>query len=140
MSKQITETKEDVYGVYKQNVEKYFESVEKTMPQYFQLLSSMHEECLHGCKNVINSAISLRQEFAKKSGTHTDISETAKNSLVDINKQLIRVNSTHSQIMQTTNDTIKQNMKTWNENASAFTDLNRNIMNTWLSAFTQEKS
>jgi hypothetical protein len=141
MSKQIqTQTSEDVYDVYKQNVEKYFENAATTVPQYFQSLTSIQAECYETCKNVITSAISLQQEFAKKTGISTELPEAAKNAIVDIGKQINNVKSVQNQIVQATAKSIQQNLKTWNDNTDAFTDLNRNILQSWISTFTQTRN
>lgn len=141
MSKQTpTQTSEDIYDVYKQNVEKYFENAESTVPQYFQSLTSIQAECYKTCKNTITSAISLQQEFAKKTGISTELPEAVKNVIVDTNKQIIKAKSVQNQIAQATTNSIQQNIKTWNDNASAFTDLNRNILQSWISTFTQTKN
>ena len=140
MSKQIqTQTSEDIYDVYKQNVEKYFENAESTVPQYLQSLTSIQAECYKTCKNAITSAISLQQEFAKKTGISTELPEAAKNVIVDTNKQIIKAKSVQNQIAQATTNSIQQNIKTWNDNASVFTDLNRNILQSWISTFTQTR-
>ena len=141
MSKQTqTQTSEDIYDVYKQNVEKYFENAESIVPQYLQSLTSIQAECQKACKNTITSAISLQQEFAKKTGISTELPEAVKNVIVDTNKQIIKAKSVQNQIAQATTNSIQQNIKTWNDNASAFTDLNRNILQSWISTFTQAKN
>mgnify|MGYP001598169770 FL=1 len=139
MSKQ-TQTSEDIYDVCKQNVEKYFENAESTVPQYLQSLTSIQTECYKTCKNTITSAISLQQEFAKKTGISTELPEAVKNVIVDTNKQIIKAKSVHNQIAQATTNSIQQNIKTWNDNASTFTDLNRNILQSWISTFTQTRN
>ena len=140
MSKQIqTQTSEDIYDVYKQNVEKYFENAESTVPQYLQSLTSIQAECYKTCKNTITSAISLQQEFAKKTGISTELPEAVKNVIVDTNQQIIKAKSVQNQIAQATTNSIQQNIKTWNDNASVFTDLNRNILQSWISTFTQTR-
>lgn len=139
MSKQ-TLTSDDIYGIYKQNIEKYFESVEHTIPQYFQSLASIQEECCKSCKNAVSSGISLQQEFAKKTGISTDVPEAAKNAIIDTSTQIIKANSVQNQITQASVNAVKQNIKTWNDNASAFADLNRNILQSWISTFTQTKN
>ena len=110
MSKQI-QTSEDIYDVYKQNVEKYFENAESTVPQYFQSLISIQAECYKTCKNTITSAISLQQEFAKKTGLSTELPEAVKNIIVDTNKQIIKAKSVQNQIAQATTNSIQQNME-----------------------------
>ena len=149
MSKQIqtqtsevkqTQTSDDILSIYKQNVEKYFESVDSIVPQYSQSLTGIEEEWCKACKNAATSAISLQQEFAKKSGINIDVPEAAKNAIINTNKQIIKARSVQSQIAQTASKTIQQNIKTWNDNASAFADLNRNILQSWISTFTQTRN
>jgi len=135
-----TQTSEDFYDVYKQNVEKYFENIVDAIPQHLQSLTNIQSEWYKAWKNTISSAISLQQEFAKKTGISTDIPEAAKTALVDTNKQIIKAKSVQNQIIQETTSAIQQNIQTWNNSASAFTDLNRNILQSWISTFTQTRN
>ena len=138
-SEKQTQTSEDIYDVYQQNVEKYFENVADVVPQHLQSLTNIQTEWHKVCKNTITSVISLQQEFAKKTGIDMSIPEEAKNVLVDTNKQIIKTKSVQNQIIQATTNVIQQNIKIWNENASAFTDLNRNILQSWIATFTQTR-
>ena len=131
-----TQTSEDFFDVYKQNVEKYFENAIDSIPQNLQSLTNIQSEWYKAWKTAINSAISLQQEFAKKTGIDTDISEAAKTAIVDTNKQIIKARSVQNQIIQATTSAIQKNIQTWNESASAFTDLNKNILQSWISTFT----
>jgi len=135
-----TQTSEDFFDVYKQNVEKYFENAIDSIPQNLQSLTNIQLEWYKAWKNTINSAISLQQEFAKKTGIDTDISEAAKNVIVDTNKQIIKARSVQNQIIQATTSAIQENIKKWNDSTSAFTDLNRNILQSWISTFTQPRN
>ena len=135
-----TQTSEDFYDVYKQNVEKYYENVIDSIPQNLQSFTDIQSEWYKAWKTAINSAISLQQEFATKTGINTDIPEDAKNALVDTNKQIIKAKSVQNQIVQATASAIQKNIQTWNNGASAFTDLNKNILQSWISTFTQPKN
>jgi len=135
-----TQTSEDIYDVYKQNVEKYFENIVDTIPQNLQSLTNIQSEWYKAWKNAFSSAISLQQEFATKTGINTDISEAAKTALVDTNKQIIKAKSVQNQIIQETTSAIQKNIQIWNNSASAFTDLNRNILQSWISTFTQTRN
>jgi len=139
-SQKPTQTSEDFFDVYKQNVEKYFENVIDAVPQHQQSSTNIQAEWYKSWKTAINSAISLQQEFAKKTGIDTDISEAAKTAIVDTNKQIIKAKSVQNQIIQATTSAIQQNIQTWNNSASAFTDLNRNILQSWISTFTQPRN
>ena len=88
-----TQTSEDIYDVYKQNVEKYFENIVDIIPQNLQSLTNIQSEWYKAWKNAFSSAISLQQEFATKTGINTDISDAVKTALVDTNKQIIKAKS-----------------------------------------------
>ena len=135
-----TQTSEDIFDVYTKNVEKYFENAIDSIPQNLQSLTDIQSEWYKACKNTISSAISLQQEFAKKTGIDTDISEAAKTAIVDTNKQIIKARSVQNQIIQATTSAIQKNIQTWNDSASAFTDLNKNILQSWISTFTQPRN
>ena len=135
-----TQTSENFYDVYKQNVEKYFDSVVDTIPENLQSLTNIQSEWYKAWKTTITSAISLQQEFAAKTGINTNISESTKTAIVDTNKQIIKTKSVQNQIVQATTNAIQKNIQTWNNNASAFTDLNKNILQSWISTFTQTKN
>jgi len=136
MSKQ-TQTSEDFYDVYKKNIEKYFESMENTNSQYFHEMANIQSECAKTCRNTITSALSLQQEFAKKTGMDTNIPEAVKNVIIDSNKQIIKARTVQNQIAQATTNVIQKNIKTWNDNADSLADLNRNTLQSWISSFTQ---
>ncbi len=131
-----TKTSENIFDVYTKNVEKYFENAIDSIPQNLQSLTNIQSEWYKACKNTISSAISLQQEFATKTGINTDISEAAKTAIVDTNKQIIKAKSVQNQIIQATTSAIQKNIQTWNDSTSAFTDLNKNILQSWISTFT----
>ena len=128
----------DAFGMYKQNIQKYFENVSKLTPQYFQSATELQNECMKTCQKTINAVVSIQQEFAKKSGINTDIPESAKTAIVDTNKQIVQASTVNNQLVKTTIDATVQNFKTFNENVNAFAELNKNIIQTWISPFTQK--
>jgi len=135
-----TQTSEDFFDVYKQNVEKYFENAIDSIPQNLQSFTDIQSEGYKAWKTAINSAISLQQEFATKTGINTDISEAAKTAIVDTNKQIIKAKSVQNQITRATISAIQKNIQTWNNSANAFADLNKNILQSWISTFTQTRN
>ena len=80
------------------------------------------------------------KEFAAKTGINTDIPEATKTAIVDTNKQIIKAESVQNQIIQATTSAIQKNIQTWNNSASTFTDLNKNILQSWISTFTQPRN
>ena len=128
----------DAYTLYKQNVQKYFENITKQTPQYFQSITHLRDECMKTCEKAINATVSMQQEFAKKSGMKTDIPDSAKTAIVDTNKQIVQASTINNQLVKTTIDATVQNIKTFNDNVNAFADLNKNIIQSWMTPFTQK--
>ena len=131
-----TNQPENVYSIYKQNVQKYFENVAKSVPQYFQAMTHIQEECIKSCEKTIDASISMQQEFAQKNGVSTEIQGAIKIALVDMNKQVVQANTVQNQIVKTTIDATVQNIKTFTDNVSTFSDLNKNIIQSWITPIT----
>ena len=126
----------NVYSMYKQNVQKYFENVSKLTPQYFQSITQLQDECMKTCEKTINASISMQQEFAKKTGINTEIPEAAKTAIIDTNKQIVQASTVNNQLVKTTIDTTVQNIKTFGDNVNSFVELNKNIIQSWTTSFT----
>jgi hypothetical protein len=125
----------DVYSMYKQNVQKYFENISKITPQYFQAITHLQEECFKACEKTINASVSVQQEFARKTGISTDIPSAAKTAIIDTNKQIVQASTVQNQFVKTTIDTAVQNIQAYSENVNAFADLNKNIVQSWTNPF-----
>jgi hypothetical protein len=128
----------DAYTMYKQNVQKYFENVSKQTPQHFQSVTHLQDECMKTCEKTITAAVSLQQEFAKKSGMKTEIPDSVKTAIVDVNKQIVQASTINNQLVKTTIDATAQNIKTFNDNVNAFANLNKNIIQSWMTPFAQK--
>jgi len=139
MSKTTHDTKE-IYETYKQNVEKFFEDIEKAAPQYLQSITNLQQECTSACKNAIESTISLQQEFATKAGINTNVPAAVIKAVNDITEEVIKARSVQNKVILAAIDATKQNIKTFNENAKAFTGLNENLFQFWISALTPARN
>jgi hypothetical protein len=64
-----TNTK-DIYGVYQQNVDKFFDGVKRQVPSYHQSVTNVQQEYVQAFENVVNSSITLQRELARKE-SHT---------------------------------------------------------------------
>jgi len=96
----------------------------------------LQDECIKTCEKTINASISVQQEFAKKTGISTEIPNPAKTTIVDINKQIVQASTVNNQLVKTTIDATVQNIKTYNDNVNAFVELNKNIIQSWITPFT----
>ena len=128
----------DAYTLYKQNIQKYFENITKQTPQYFQSITHLQDECMKTCEKTINATVSMQQEFVKKSGMNINIPDSAKTAIVGTNKQIVQASTINNQLLKTTIDATVQNIKTFNDNVNAFADLNKNIIQSWMTPFTQK--
>ena len=126
----------NVYSMYKQNVQKYFENISKITPQYFQSITQLQEEGMKTCEKTINATVSVQQEFAKKAGITTEVPDAAKTAIIDTNKQIVQASTLNNQLTKTTIDTTVQNIKTFSDNINAFAELNKNIIQSWINPFT----
>ena len=122
--------------MYKQNVQKYFENISKIAPQYFQSVTDLQKECMKTCEKTIDASISMQQEFAKKTGISTDVPTPTKTAITDTSKQIVQASTVGNQFVKTTIDATAQNIKTYNDNISAFAELNKNIVQLWSNPFT----
>jgi hypothetical protein len=123
----------NVYSLYTQNVQKYFENISKISPQYFQSITQLQEECLKTCEKTINAAVSVQQEFATKLGISSEIPNDAKTAIVDTNKQIVQSITLGNQLTKTTIDSTVQNIRTFGDNIHSFVELNRNIIQSWVN-------
>jgi hypothetical protein len=139
MSKTVQETKE-IYATYKQNVEKFFEDIEKAAPQYLQSITNLQQEYTSAWKNAIESAISLQQEFATKAGINTNVPAAVIKAVNDVTEEVIKARSVQNKVILAAIDATKQNIKTFNENAKAFVGLNENLFQFWISACTPTRN
>ena len=138
MSKnETTQTKsKDVFSVYQENVDKLFNGIKQSVPQYHQSITNVQQEYLQAYENVVDSTISLQKEYVKKSGIAANIPEATLKVIHDITEEFVKAASIQNQVTLATIDSTQQNIKTFNDNAKSFADLNRNILQSWISAFT----
>ncbi len=129
----------DVFTVCKQNVEKFFSEVEKSTPRYQQSVAKLQRDYVEAWKNVINSAITLEQEYANKAGLNTDLPEATLKTIRDITEQTIKAYETQNKIALGSAEGTIEAFNAFNENTNSFASLNKNIMESMRSV-SQQKS
>ncbi len=135
-----TEQPKDIFALYIQNVDKFFNGIEKTIPSYHQSITDLQQEWLQTFENNIKSVVTLQQEFANKAGINTTVPEAALKAIRDTNEEIVKSYSVQNQVFLAAIDATKQNVKTFNDNAKSFADMNKNIMRYWISAFTPTRN
>ena len=138
MSKnETTQTKsKDVFSVYQENVDKLFNGIKQSVPQYHQSITNVQQEYLQAYENVVDSSITLQKEYVEKAGIAADIPDATLKVIHNVTEEFVKVASVQNQMVLATMDATQQNIKTFNDNAKSFADLNRNILQSWISVFT----
>ena len=128
--------KNDVFATVEQTVEKQVKTVEKSFPNYQTSVTSLQQEYTEAFQNIVDSTIALQREFANKTGINTALPEATESAVNKTNEQISKVQDVQNKIALATIDATRQNIKTFNENAKAFADLNKSVMQSWVTAFT----
>jgi hypothetical protein len=114
---------------------KYFTEIEGSVLHFQQTLFDLQNECYKLWKNVVNTNVSLQKEFAEKLGYNFILPKTAQSILMNMGDEITKYRLTTNKIAITTIESGKKNAKTWNDNANTIVDLNRKIMQYWLTSF-----
>jgi len=137
MSNESNKTvKNDVFSTVEETVQEQVKSAEKSFPNYQTSVTSLQQEYTEAFQNIIDSTIALQREFANKTGINTALPEATESAVNKTNEQISKVHDVQNKIALATIDATRQNIKTFNENAKAFADLNKGVLQSWLTAFT----
>ena len=137
MSKPTPQPK-DIFSVCKKNVDKFFTEIEKSTPRYQQSAAKLQQDYLNAWKSVINSAISLEQEYATKAGFNVDVPEATLSAIREVTQQAIKAYEAQNKVVMDASEATKQAFNVFNENTKSFASLNRNIMGFMMSAIQQK--
>ena len=132
--------KNDVFSTVEQTVDKQVKSTEKSFPNYQASVTSLQQEYTEAFENIVESSIALQREFANKTGINTALPEATETAVRKSNEQISKVQDVQNKIALATINAASQNIKTFNENAKAFADLNKSVMQSWITAFTPKFS
>ena len=125
----------DVFSVYQENVDKLFNGIKQSVPQYHQSITNVQQEYLQAYENMVDSTITLQKEYVQKAGIAANIPEATLKVIHDTTEEFVKAASIQNQVTLATIDATQQNIKTFNDNAKSFADLNKNILQSWISAF-----
>ena len=128
--------KNDVFSTVEDTVQEQVKSAEKSFPNYQTSVTSLQQEYTEAFQNIIDSTIALQREYANKTGINIALPEATESAVKKSNEQIGKVQDVQNKIALATIDATRQNIKTFNENAKAFADLNKSVMQSWITAFT----
>ena len=114
---------------------KYFLELEQNVPHIQQTLFDLQNEYYKLWKNYVNSQLSLQKEFFNKSGFDYSFPDTAKDIIKNMSDETIKFRSILHKMAIANIEQSKNYAKTLNDNSDTFVDLNKKIMQNWVSMF-----
>ncbi len=146
MSKSTPEPKEfhaeskEIHAVYKHNADRFFDEVEKTIPQYNQSITNLQRAYIAAWQKATESAISIQREFATKAGMNTSVPAAMVKIVNDTTEELIKAHAVQNKLVLAAIDATQQSITTFNENTKLFTGLNQGVLQYWIQAFTPTRN
>ena len=137
---QPKDSQKDIFAVYQQNVDKYFNGIKQSVPRYHQSVTNVQQEYLDACENVFESVVTLQKEYATKAGINTNVPSAALKVIRDSTEEVVKAYDVQNKIALAAIDATQQNIKTFNDNAKSFADLNKNILQSWINTFTAKQN
>jgi hypothetical protein len=129
------ETQKDVFSVYTKSFDKVKSAFERASTQSLQSYTNLSQELISTWSSFIHTSTAIQQGIANKVGVNTALPETTITAVQDATEAFVKTFETNSKVVQTVLDATVQNIKTVNQNTSAFAELNQNIVNSWISAW-----
>lgn len=129
---------DDIFGVSKKNIARFFDEIEKSTPKYHESVAKLQQDYIDAWKTVINSAISLEQEYAAKAGYKAEVPESVLKTIREITDISLQAYANQNKISIDTSEATKQAFKTFNQNTKSFATLNKEIMGYIMSVFEQK--
>ncbi|MGB6464399.1 MAG: hypothetical protein WBF38_09280 [Nitrosotalea sp.] len=134
-----TESKE-IHAVYKHNADRFFDEVEKTIPQYHQSITSLQKSYIAAWQKATESAISMNHEFATKANINTNVPAAMIKIANDTTEEIIKAQAVQNKVVLAAIDATQQAINTFNENAKLFTGINQGVLQYWIQACTPARN
>ncbi|QLH06804.1 hypothetical protein [Nitrosopumilus ureiphilus] len=125
----------DDFAIFDKVNQRYFSEIEHSVPHFQQTLFDLQNECYKSWKNIINANVELQKELLGKSGFNFALPKVIQKIIDNTGEEIIKYRMACIKIAIATIESDTKNVKTWNDNANTFVDLNRKIMHNWLSPF-----
>ncbi|MDH3313294.1 MAG: hypothetical protein OEM28_09150 [Nitrosopumilus sp.] len=127
MSKTTDESK-DIFTECKKNTEKFFNEIDKSSPVYHQIATDVQKSYLEAWKNVINSSITLEQEYADKAGLNVSMPEETMKEIQNMLERATNAYQSQNKFVFDSTETSKKVFDVFSENTKIFSALNKNMM------------
>jgi hypothetical protein len=130
-----TNNHKDIYSVWKDGIDNFYSNIEKLIPQFHQAATNLFQEYIQSLNNVASSTLDIQKEFVTKAGIKSHLPESSINIIHDSSEKINRSLSVQNKMSIASIDAVKQNIKTWNENSSTFVNINKSMIDSFVSPF-----
>ena len=130
----------DILSIYQKNIDKIFYGFKKSVPKYHQSITNLQQEYFQAFENMANFSIVLQKEFVTKGNIVSDVPSTTLKMINYTTEEFVKIFSIQNQIVLASIDTTQQNIKTFNDNIKSFGELNKNIIQSWISVFATKNN
>ena len=103
-NEQTQSNPKDIFSVYQQNVDKFFNGIRTSVPQYHQAITNVQQEFLQAYENIADSAVSLQKEYVKKAGIAANVPEATIKVIQDTTEEIVKATSIQNQVTLATID------------------------------------
>ncbi|MGY5147220.1 MAG: hypothetical protein ACW9W4_04410 [Candidatus Nitrosopumilus sp. bin_7KS] len=130
-----TSNHKDVYSIWKDGMDNFYSTIEKSIPQFHQAATNLFQEYTKALNNVSSSIVDIHREFATKAGIKSNLPEASINMIYDSAEKINKSLDVQTKMSIASIDATQQNIKTWNENSTAFVNINKSIADSLISPF-----
>jgi SMC interacting uncharacterized protein involved in chromosome segregation len=135
-SKEFNAESKEAHSVYKHSADRFFDEVEKSIPQYHQSITNLQRSYVAAWKKAVESTISISQEFATKCGMSTGVTSSMTKMVNDTTEEMIKAQTIQTKAILTAIDAAQQSINTFSENAKLFAGIDQGMMQYWVQACT----
>lgn len=133
-------SRNDDFELFENINKKYFLELEQNVPHIQQTLFDLQNEYYKLWKNHVTSQLSLQKEFFNKSVFDYSFPDATKDIIENMSNETIKFHSILHKMTIANIGQGKNYAKTLNDNSNTFVDLNRKIMQNWLSMFSPNQN
>lgn len=130
----------DILSIYQKNIDKIFYGFKKSVPKYHQSITNLQQEYFQAFENMVDFSIVLQKEFVTKEDIVSDVPSPTLKMMNDATEEFVKIFSIQNQIVLASIDTTQQNIQTFNDNIKSFVELNKNILQSWISVFATKNN
>ena len=129
----------DDFELFENIYKKYFLELEQNVPHIQQTLFDLQNEYYKLWKNCMTSQLSLQKEFFEKSKFNYSFPNVSKDIIRNMSDETIKFRSILHKLTIANIEQTKNYVKTLNDNSETFVDLNKKILENWISIFKNKQ-